>query len=80
MVPGFHPHRTGYLQWGIRRAFWAARRQVLCTRDFLPWCFPGQTSYRRGQYWNVRRAARRWATPIGRRGYWTLWRLKDEHR
>ena len=50
----------------IRQAFRASRSDLVSTRDLVPWCYPSRP---RTDVANVRRAARKWAQPVGRRGY-----------
>lgn len=72
--------RVGRLQRAVLRAFQASQAQALKTSELLPWCFPRELDgqYRQSQRWNVRRAARRFAVRVGRRGREATWRLRDE--
>jgi len=73
--------RVGRLQCQVRRAFIAADGRSLSTTDLLRWCYPERRRFERWRSQAVRRAAPKYAVPIGRRrsrGLPILWAPKPE--
>jgi hypothetical protein len=73
--------RVGRIQCQVRRAFIAANGRAQSTTDLLRWCYSHLRRYERWRCQAVRRAAPKFAVPIGRRrsrGVPILWAPKPE--
>ena len=73
--------RLGRVQRQIRRAFIANNYRPMTTLDLVRWCYPTTTKPRHWHTFAVRRAAPKFATPIGHRrcrGNTVIWALKPD--
>ena len=74
--------KVGRLQRAVRRVFAASNGEVAQTADILRRAFPGLTKFEGWRYRAARRAAMRFAIPIGRsergKGRPVLWAPRPE--